>query len=263
MGGTAERVHEPGGPAGPGVLFRPAPRRVLAEEVLVVLSLSLLATAADAFLSFLEAPVNRTVAVSLFRDVQLARQLVGILFALAPVALVVHLASRSGEGTAAFGLGRPTNADLGWGVAAGLGVAAAGLAVYLGAIALDVNRFVVPVPPQGHWWTIPVLLLASARNGLLEEVVVAGYLIRRLEQIGWGGVAAVGASALLRGTYHLYQGWGGFAGNLAMGIVFGWAFLRWRRTWPLVVAHFLIDALAGLGYLVFRGDCLFGLCIPG
>ena len=25
---------------------------------------------------------------------------------------------------------------------------------------------------------------------------------------------AVGVSALLRGTYHLYQGWGGFLGNL-------------------------------------------------
>ena len=28
------------------------------------------------------------------------------------------------------------------------------------------------------------------------------------------------ASALLRGSYHLYQGWGGFVGNAIMGLVF-------------------------------------------
>ena len=65
-------------------------------------------------------------------------------------------------------------------------------------------------------------------------------------------MAAVGTSALLRGSYHLYQGWGGFAGNLAMGLFFGVLFVRWRRTWPFVVAHFLLDLGAGIGYLAFR-----------
>ena len=49
-------------------------------------------------------------------------------------------------------------------------VSAVGLGLYLGAIALNVNRFVVPVPPLGHWWTIPVLLLGALQNGALEEV---------------------------------------------------------------------------------------------
>ena len=60
------------------------------------------------------------------------------------------------------------------------------------------------------------------------------------------------ASALLRGMYHLYQGWGGFLGNLAMGVLFGVAFLRVRRTWPFVIAHFLLDAAAGIGFILFR-----------
>jgi len=237
--------------------------RVLAEEVLVVLSLSLLASAFDAFFSFLSAPVNRTVAVSLFRDVELARQLTDIAFALAPVALVFYLARRWSEPLESFGLGTAAfRQDVSWGSLLGLAVAAGGLGIYLSAIALNVNRFVVPVPPLGHWWTVPILLLSAGQNALLEEVVAVGYLMRRLEQVGWAGAAALATSALLRATYHLYQGWGGFAGNLLLGFIFGSIYLRWRRTWPLVVAHFVIDALAGLGYIAFRGHCFGSLCIP-
>ena len=55
-------------------------------------------------------------------------------------------------------------------------------------------------------------------------------------------------SALIRGTYHLYQGFGGFVGNIAMGVIFAAWFLRTGRVWPLVIAHFLIDAVAFTGY---------------
>jgi hypothetical protein len=37
-----------------------------------------------------------------------------------------------------------------------------------------------------------------------------------------------------------------------MGLLFGWLFVRTRRTWPLVVAHLLLDTGAGLGYILFR-----------
>jgi membrane protease YdiL (CAAX protease family) len=192
----------------------------------------------------------------------LATQLADVAFGLAPVALVVHLSRRSGEGLEPFGLGTSRLAqDAGLGALLGVGVAAVGIGVYLVSVHLGVNRFVVPVPPLGHWWTVPVLVLGATQAALLEEAIVAGYLIRRLEQLGWSGVAAVAASALLRGSYHLYQGWGGFAGNAALGVAFGWLFLRWRRTWPLVVAHLLIDILAGIGYIVFRGHCPLGVCV--
>ena len=243
-------------------VLAPPERKVVREEVLVVLSLSLLASAVFAIIDLLSHPVTRKVTVRVFPNVQLATQLASIVFALAPVWLVIHLARRSGKGLGSFGLGTATlRKDIGWGVLAGLGVSGVGLALYLGAIALDVNRFVVPVPPLGHWWTVPILLLGAFENGLLEEVVVVGYLIRRLEQLGWTGSTAVLTSALLRGTYHLYQGWGGFAGNLALGLAFGYAFRRWRRTWPLVTAHLVVDSLAGLAYIAFRGHCFFGACV--
>jgi hypothetical protein len=231
----------------------PADRRTLIEEILVVLALSLLSSAVYAVLNLLEGPLRGGYVASVNQSTQLARQLAAFVFGLAPVALVVHLTRRSGEGVASIGLAwdRPRS-DLVRGVALGAVVGLGGIAVYLAAVALGVNRFVVPIPPTGHWWTVPVLFLNAAEAALLEEVIVLGYLVTRLGQLGWSDLQAVGASALLRGSYHLYQGWGGFLGNLAMGLLFGLLFVRWRRTWPFVIAHFLLDVGAGIGFLLFR-----------
>ena len=227
-------------------------RRTLAEEVLAVLLLSLLASAVFAVIDLLSAPLKGVTVASVDQDTQLARQLAGIVFGLAPVYLVVHLVRRSGEGVAGIGLAwddpRP---DLARSLALFAIVGAGGIGVYLLAVAVGVNRFVVPVPPLHHWWTVPVLLLNAAAAALLEEVIVLGYLITRLRQLSWSPAAAVGTSAVLRGAYHLYQGWGGFAGNLAMGAFFGVLFLRWRRTLPFAAAHFLLDAGAGIGFILF------------
>jgi membrane protease YdiL (CAAX protease family) len=231
----------------------PADRRTLAEEVLVVLALSLLASAAYAILSILEGPISGVPVASVNQSSQLARQLLGFVFGLAPVYLVAHLVRRSREGLAGIGLDvRRLRPDAARALVLFVVVGVVGIGVYLGAVALGVNRFVVPVPPTGHWWTVPVLLLNAVDAALVEEVIVLAYLVTRLRQLSWTPRAAIGASALLRGTYHLYQGWGGFAGNLAMGLLFGWLFTRTRRAWPFVAAHFLLDVAAGVGFLLFR-----------
>ena len=231
----------------------PLPKRTLAEETLVVLSLSLLASAVFAILSLLEAPLRGVTVASVSQSTQLARQVFGSLFSLAPVWLVTYLVRRSGEGLAGIGLAwdRPRE-DVTRGALLFVVVGVAGIGLYLAAVALGVNRFVVPVPPLGRWWTVPVLLLNAAEAALLEEVVVVAYLVTRLRQLGVSEVGAIGASALLRGSYHLYQGWGGFLGNVAMGVLFGFVFVRTRRAWPIVIAHFLLDVAAGIGYLLFR-----------
>jgi len=245
MKGERERAHAT--PASP------LPRRTLAEETLVVLSLSLLASAVFAILSLLEQPLRGVTKYSVSQSTQLARQVFGSLFALAPVWLVTYLVRRSGEGMGSIGLAwdRPRQ-DLTRGFLLFIVVALGGIAVYLVAVAAGVNRFVVPVPPLGHWWTVPILLLNAAEAALLEEVVVVAYLVTRLRQLGLTEIAAVGASALLRGSYHLYQGWGGFLGNVGMGLLFGFVFVRTRRAWPIVFAHFLLDVAAGVGYIAFR-----------
>ena len=218
-----------------------------------MLSLSLLASAVFAVIDLLTAPLRGVTVAAVSQSTQLARQVFGDLFGLAPAWLVVFLVRRNGEGTTPIGLAldRPRR-DLASGAALFVVVALGGIAVYLGSVALGVNRFVVPVPPLGHWWTVPVLLLDGLQAAVLEEVIVAAYLITRLRQLGLTRVAAVGVSALLRGSYHLYQGWGGFLGNLAMGVLFGAVFMRTRRAWPLVVAHFLLDVAAGVGFILFR-----------
>ena len=219
-----------------------------------MLSLSVLARAAYAILSLLEAPIAGVVVAAANQSNAFTRQILGFVFGLAPAFLVLHLVRRNGEGFGALGIeGDQRSRDLIRGTFVFVVVGVAGIGVYLAAVELGVNRFVVPTPPLGHWWTVPALVLNAVEAGVVEEVIVLGYLITRLQQLSWSSVQAVTASAVLRGSYHLYQGWGGFAGNVAMGALFGYLFLRWgRRTWPFVVAHVLLDVGAGVGFILFR-----------
>jgi membrane protease YdiL (CAAX protease family) len=238
----------------------PAPRRTVAEELGVVLALSLFASAVFAILSFTAAPVKPSISVAVGPQTpRLVEQIADIVFALPPVWLVFYLLRRNGERSSTIGMAfdRPAF-DLGGAAVLALVVGAAGIVVYVVAIHLGFNRFVIPVPPEHQWWTIPVLVLTSAQNALLEETVVLGYMVTRLQQVGAPALAAVGASAVLRGSYHLYQGWGGFTGTLAMGLLCGLIFLRWRRTWPMVIAHPLVDIGAGVLFIAL-GDKLPGL----
>ena len=98
-----------------------------------------------------------------------------------------------------------------------------------------------------------MLLLSAFQNAALEEVVVLGYLLSRLDRLGVRPSRAIAISALIRGSYHLYQGIGAFFGNAFMGAVFGILYRRWGRVTPLLIAHFLIDAVAFVGYALLAG----------
>lgn len=228
-------------------------RRTIYEEVVVVLSLTFLASAADAILQLLKAPIKGVIAYAAPQNPWFAEQVLGFVFGLAPIFLVVHLVRRSNEGIAVLGLtlDRPKR-DVEFGAVLFAVVGLAGIGLYLAAVQLGVNRFVVPAPPPDHWWTYPAVFMNAAQAALLEEIIVLAYLVTRLGQAGWSVNATIAASALLRGSYHLYQGWGGFFGNLAMGVLFAWLFTRTRRTWPFVVTHFLLDVGAAVGWLLFR-----------
>jgi membrane protease YdiL (CAAX protease family) len=184
----------------------------------------------------------------------IAYDVTGVVLGLMPVLLVLVLLSRD-PGGPGFGIGlfrRPARADLlkGVGFAALIGIPGLVLVWVAHSLGVSANLAVVDVPDT--WYRVPLLLLQAAQNALLEEVVVVGYLLTRLRQIGWSDRQALGASALLRGSYHLYQGLGGFVGNLVMGLIFAWWFQRTRRVVPLVVAHFLLDTFAFVGYLYLR-----------
>jgi membrane protease YdiL (CAAX protease family) len=95
--------------------------------------------------------------------------------------------------------------------------------------------------------------MAAVKAALLEEVVVIGYFYQRLAELGWSDKKQIVFSALVRGVYHLYQGFGGFVGNFIMGLVFGSLYKKWGRVMPLVVAHFLLDAVVFVGFSLLSG----------
>lgn len=243
----------------------PLGRRLITAEIWAVFAVSLGASGVQALLQLiasLTAPKTlsqqKTLIVGSLAPgrpwIDLAFQLFGIASALAPVALVAHLLARSGESLPTLGVdrSRPLE-DTARGTVLAAVVGGAGLAFYLAAYYSGANLAVVPAQLPAVWWRLPVLVLAAAQNGVLEEVIVAGYLLHRLSQLGWSSRRALTLSALLRGSYHLYQGFGGFAGNVIMGLLFGRLYQRWGRAAPLIVAHTLIDAVTFVGYTLLHG----------
>lgn len=177
-------------------------------------------------------------------------QFLAIFFDLVPVVLVAFLlwsATRPHLGRLGIDFLRPGR-DLRWGLGLALVIGLPGLALYFGGRAAGVTVNVVPAALDAAWWTIPILLLSAVRAGVTEEVIVVGYLFARLRDLGWGRWQIIISAALLRGTYHLYQGFGAFVGNVAMGILFGWLYDRYGRLLPLVIAHVVIDAVIFIGY---------------
>ena len=81
---------------------------------------------------------------------------------------------------------------------------------------------------------------------------MVGYLFTRWRQTGGSMTAILVISAVVRGGYHLYQGFGGFIGNLVMGLLLGWLYLRTRRVMPLVIVHSLLDIVAFVGYALLK-----------
>jgi len=177
-------------------------------------------------------------------------QLLGIAFALVPVLLVCYLLwSPTRPHLRALGLdGTRTGRDVAWGVGLVAAIGIPGLALYAGGRALGLFVAVNPAGLGDFWWTIPVLLLSAARAAIQEEFVVLGYLFTRLRQLGWGVWPIIVATSVFRASYHLYQGPGAFVGNLLMGLLFGVLYARTGRLLPFLVAHFLVDAVAFVGY---------------
>lgn len=177
-------------------------------------------------------------------------QFLDIFFSLALVALVVYLLWEPADNALRrIGLDfRRFGSDVARGVALVALIGVPGIGVYAVGRLLGQSIAVVPAPLDSSWWVIALLVLAALRAGLTEEVVFLGYLFDRLRRVGWSWAWIIVSTALLRGSYHLYQGWPSALGNVVMGLVFGWCYKRWGRVMPLVVAHTLIDIVAFVGY---------------
>ncbi len=230
------------------------------NETLLVLGVSLGMSAVYALVRIIErltreVPLNQQTAqlnpsLSPRPWLDLTYQLLGIFFALVPVFLAIHLLNRDpGDSRTVLGLNLDRwRFDLGGGVVLAAVIGIPGLALYVVGNRLGFNVDIVAEGLPAVWWGVPVLIMAAIQNAVLEEIVVVGYLVTRLRQLAWSVPAVVATSAVLRGAYHLYQGFGGFIGNAVMGVIFALVFLRWKRTTPLIIAHSILDIVAFVGY---------------
>ena len=246
-------------------LLAPPAARLQRWEIVAVLAVSLGASGLYALVDFIG---SLTAKASLSKQtatlngslapgrplLDLCLQLLNITLSLAPVLLVFYLLARSGERPSSIGVdARQPGRDLARGAVLAAVIGGSGLLLYLVAYHIGVELNVVAESLPDIWWRIPVLLLSAFQNATLEEVVVLGYLISRLERLGVRPSRAIAISAVIRGSYHLYQGAGGFIGNAVMGIIFGILFRRWGRVTPMIIAHFLIDSVAFVGYALLAG----------
>lgn len=233
-------------------------------ELAVVFGLSLGASAVYSMLSLLSkvtsetglanqtATINSQLSERQWLD--FSYQFFGIAFGLAPVALVLFLLwekSKSPFDAIGLNLSQPVR-DLWRGASIAALIGIPGLGLYLASRELGISAEVIPAALGEYWWTVPMLLFAAVRASLLEEVIVVGYLFNKLSSLGFSSRSQILISALLRATYHLYQGFGAFVGNFVMGLVFGNLYYRWGRVMPLVVAHFLLDAAIFVGYALLK-----------
>ncbi len=253
----------PARPATPVAVTDPRERRAIVIELVIVFAVTLGLSGLGSLLSLLDsllapaplaqqtAHINVPQADLGFLD--MLRQLVNAVRLFAWGALGVFLLWRGGIRLAAIGLDRTRprrDALTGAGLAALIGIP--GLGLYFIARAIGANLTVVPSSLDDTWWRPIVLVIAAAANAWAEEILVVGYLITRLRQLGVRENASLLLAAVLRGSYHLYQGFGGFVGNVVMGLVFGRYWQRTNRIWPLVIAHTLLDVIAFVGYAFLR-----------
>lgn len=229
-------------------------------EILIVLALSLGASAVYSIVSIADrltrpAPLGQQSAAinqpqSTREWLDFTYQALDLVFGLAAVALVLYLLwmpRQSAFRRIGLDFTSPRrDFGVGFGLFAAIGIP--GLALYAAGRALGWTVAVLPAPLDPRWWTIPILILAALKAALIEEVIVVGYLFTRLRELGVGVWPTIVGSALLRGTYHLYQGFGPFVGNALMGVVFGWLYAKRGRTMPLVITHWLLDIASFVGY---------------
>ncbi len=228
-------------------------------DLLLVLGVSLGQSAVYSILSLVnkltyQAPLNQQTTQmnqSVTPDrpwLDLLYQVAGIVFPVVPALIALYLLHLAGQRRSiGFDLRRP-GFDLGWGSLLFAGIGIPGLALYYLAWVLGYNTQIQPANLTAQWWTIPAYVGLAAMNGVLEEVVMIGFFFNRAKALLWKPWVIVLASALIRGSYHLYQGFGSFVGNLVMGAVFGLLYLRFKRVGPFVVAHTLLDIAAFVGY---------------
>jgi membrane protease YdiL (CAAX protease family) len=165
--------------------------------------------------------------------------------AIVPVALL--LLARTGNKPRTIGLGWPSFVLDIW---PGIGL---GLASYISEIVLLIpfaqllahHKGLETSPAVGsvpHYYIIYGIFV-SAVTAITEEVIVNGYLLVRLEQLGWTNRSALILSLVLRMSYHIYYGITFPIVVLPFGYFVTRSFQKHKRLNRAIATHFLYDAV--------------------
>jgi membrane protease YdiL (CAAX protease family) len=86
-------------------------------------------------------------------------------------------------------------------------------------------------------------------NPFFEELIVRGYLMTEIVELGGSGGLSILISVAVQMSYHLYQGFTNGIVLTTVFAVFSIYFWRTRRLAPVVLAHLCVDA-----YALIRGS---------
>ncbi len=268
----------------PGPLQRAAAladRRPSGWEILVVLAVFPAAAFGDAVASLAQTLTDYSDGATHSPQITPAHPVLGaVLLAvlaladLAPAALAVYLLKLSGGGVRAIGLDRrQPRTDL---------ARCAKLVLYAYIPAFVLAGLLQSLTPHhdligadsSHLALVFLLpsLLQSVGAGVVEEIVVLGFLVHRLEQRGWDGWRLYAVCIAVRVSYHLYYGTGAIGLALWAGMsVF--LYRRRRRLLTFVGAHIAWDSTVFVTQFLHGGvqaaafaveiAVLFGLWLTG
>jgi membrane protease YdiL (CAAX protease family) len=103
-----------------------------------------------------------------------------------------------------------------------------------GIFSEEPNAFLKPSAIVEYLW----IILSALVTAFAEESLIRGYLISRLMRLfeSWKSVLF---SSVIFSVWHLSLGITGLVHTFLWGLIFGFAFTKFFRLWPLVVAHAL------------------------
>ena len=97
---------------------------------------------------------------------------------------------------------------------------------------------------------IATSLLFAVINPFFEELIVRAFLISEAAFLTGSVKLAVMLSVALQTAYHLYQGVPNAVGDGFIFLVFSLYYVKTRRLWPIVLAHFWLDFSAVMFHFV-------------
>ena len=224
-------------------------RRLLQFEVVTVVLVAFAgATATAVYLFARHVLASRqttliTTGIPGYTSIDVLLQCVLLIAGSAAVLLVAYVLARSDESLASIGLRADSLlGDLGQAILLTIAmILLAGLVIGFSR-GVGLHPWSQPTARGAGPAFLPAAWVTALRAGVVEEVVVCGYLLHRLRQLGWNDNRALMTSVAVRASYHLYGGIVLVVFTIAFGTIVGRLYQHNRRLTPLVLMHFFYDA---------------------